>query len=265
MFHPQHLKNMKAFKKFLQNMLIIVTVFSLLGILGIILIHTVSTQPAIPEPKYVEENPSVEEFIGAIAETARQLGAENDLYASVMIAQAILESNNGQSGLSSAPNNNLFGMKGKYKNNSVTFATSEDDGTGNMSTIQAEFRKYPSYKDSMEDYVRLLRNGVSWNKELYKGAFKSNTNSYADATKHLTGTYATDSRYNEKLNQLIIEYDLQQYDQPIKNKTTITVSDGDSLHQIAQAYHVKVTSIKQWNQLRSDTVESGQKLNIYQY
>lgn len=246
-------------------MMIIVVVLSILGYLGIQLINTVFTESAIPEPRYVEESPSVEEFIGEIAETARQLSADNDLYASVMIAQAVLESNYGQSGLSAAPNNNLFGMKGKYKNNSVTFATSEDDGTGKMSTIHAEFRKYPSYKASMEDYVHLLRNGVSWNNNFYKGAFKSYTKSYAEATKYLTGTYATDSKYNEKLNDLILKYDLQQYDQPVKNKTTITVTNGDSLHQIAQAYHVKVTSIKQWNQLRSDTVEAGQKLNIYHY
>lgn len=215
--------------------------------------------------EYVDNSPSVEEFIGTIAETARELGAENDLYASVMIAQAILESEHGQSGLGSAPNYNLFGMKGKYQNNSVTLATSEDDGAGNMSTIMAEFRKYPSYEDSMKDYVNLLRNGVSWNKHYYIGVFKSNTTSYTDATKYLTGTYATDSKYSEKLNLVIAKYDLQQYDSPVKNKKTITVADGDSLLQIAKAYDVKVTSIKQWNQLRSDTIETGQQLNIYQY
>ena len=42
-----------------------------------------------------------EAFISQIGESARQLGQENDLYASVMIAQAILESGSGQSGLSS--------------------------------------------------------------------------------------------------------------------------------------------------------------------
>ncbi len=40
-----------------------------------------------------------EAFISQIGESARQLGQENDLYASVMIAQAILESGSGQSGL----------------------------------------------------------------------------------------------------------------------------------------------------------------------
>jgi len=217
------------------------------------------------EPVVVETTPSVEEFIGSIAEIARKLGAENDLYASVIIAQAVLESEHGQSGLGSAPNNNLFGMKGSYQNNSVKLETSEDDGSGNMTTVMADFRKYPSYEASIEDYVKLMLNGVSWNEDFYAGVFKSNTKSYTDATKFLTGSYATDSRYNEKLNALIAKYDLQQYDSPVKDKKTITVTDGDSLMHIAEAHNVKVTSIKQWNQLRSDTLEAGQQLNIYQY
>ncbi len=44
-------------------------------------------------------------------ESARQLGQENDLYASVMIAQAILESGSGQSGLASYPHYNLLVLK----------------------------------------------------------------------------------------------------------------------------------------------------------
>ena len=53
-------------------------------------------------------------FISQIGEPARQLGQDNDLYASVMIAQAILESGSGQSGLSGEPHYNLFGIKGHY-------------------------------------------------------------------------------------------------------------------------------------------------------
>ena len=231
----------------------------------IILLVNYSFNPAnTSAPDYVEEDPSVEEFIGEIAETARELGADNDLYASVMIAQAILESKHGQSGLASSPNYNLFGIKGKYQNDSVVLETSEDDGTGNMTTIQAEFRKYSSYEDSLKDYVNLLRNGVSWDKQYYTNVFKSKTTSYKDATNYLTGSYATDSKYNEKLNHLIAEYDLLQYDKPIQSKKTIKVEDGDSLTLIAHAHNVKVTSIKQWNQLNSDTIEAGQSLKIYQ-
>ncbi|MCY9546385.1 glucosaminidase domain-containing protein [Lysinibacillus xylanilyticus] len=217
------------------------------------------------EPVVVDDSPSVEEFIGSIAEIARKQGAENDLYASIIIAQAVLESEHGQSGLGSAPNNNLFGMKGSYQNNSVSLETSEDDGSGNMTRVMAAFRKYPSYEASIQDYVKLMRNGVSWNKNFYAGVFKSNTKTYTDATKFLTGSYATDSQYNEKLNSVIAKYDLQQYDSPVKDKKTITVADGDSLMHIAEAHNVKVTSIKQWNQLRSDRLEAGQQLNIYKY
>ncbi|GLC89303.1 glucosaminidase domain-containing protein [Lysinibacillus piscis] len=230
------------------------------------MITRIFQSPPPPTPTVIQDDrPSVEEFIGLIAETARQLAAENDLYASVMIAQAILESNSGQSGLSTAPNHNLFGMKGRYQNNAVSLETSEDDGTGKLTTIIAEFRKYPSYEASMKDYANLLRNGVSWDKNFYAGAWKSNTTAYLEATKFLTGSYATDSSYQEKLNALIAKYDLQQYDTPIKQKQTITVADGDSLTHIAETYNVKITSLKQWNQLRSDRIEAGQQLNIYHY
>lgn len=47
-------------------------------------------------------------FINQIAGTASQIAAERDLYASVMIAQAVLESSSGQSGLSQAPYYNFF-------------------------------------------------------------------------------------------------------------------------------------------------------------
>ncbi|EKL7554353.1 glucosaminidase domain-containing protein, partial [Enterococcus faecalis] len=51
---------------------------------------------------HFEKNESVEQFIQKIGEAARKVGQENDLYASVMIAQAILESASGQSLLSKA-------------------------------------------------------------------------------------------------------------------------------------------------------------------
>ena len=81
---------------------------------------------------YHGQNLETERFIAMIGEQARQIGQEHNLYASVMIAQAILESGSGNSQLAQAPYNNLFGIKGAYKGNSVTFNTQEDDGTGNM-------------------------------------------------------------------------------------------------------------------------------------
>ncbi len=160
----------------------------------------------------LDDEPNIEQFIDTIGETAQELGQANDLYASVMIAQAILESDQGRSGLAAEPYFNLFGIKGSYKNQSVEFETMEDDGKGNFTKVMAKFRKYPSYENSLEDYVTLLRDGLSWDKDFYQATFKSNTNSYQDVTAFLTGTYATDSRYHEKLNRLIEQYDLERYD-----------------------------------------------------
>lgn len=156
-----------------------------------------------------------EVFISQIGETARQLGQENDLYASIMIAQAILESNSGRSALSAAPHHNLFGIKGQYAGQSATMATLEDDGQGNTYNVNAEFRSYPSYVESLQDYVAILKHSR------YTYAWKSNTTSYMNATAALTGVYATDTSYNVKLNNLIQQYNLTQYDVPNVQATNI--------------------------------------------
>lgn len=149
-----------------------------------------------------------EVFISQIGEQARELGQTYDLYASVMIAQAVLESQSGQSRLAVAPNYNLFGMKGTYNGQSVVMETQEDDGAGNLTTIEATFRTYPSYRESLIDYAQVLQQEHFW------GAHKSMTSSYQEATQALTGVYATDSQYAAKLNALIVQYNLTQYDTP---------------------------------------------------
>lgn len=101
-------------------------------------------------------NQTTTAFIDSIGETARQIGQDYNIYASVLIAQAILKSNSGQSGLSQAPYYNLFGIKGSYNGNSVTMHTWEDDGTGNIYEIDEPFRLYGSLSDSRADYAALM-------------------------------------------------------------------------------------------------------------
>lgn len=164
----------------------------------------------------IPKNITVEKFILEIGEDARELAQKNDLYASVMIAQAILESGSGTSYLSDSPYFNIFGIKGSYNGNSVKLPTMEDLGNGTLYMIDSDFKAYNNYKESLEDYVDLMINGIVGNKEFYKNVWKSNTESYKDATKALTGSYATDIHYDEKLNSLIETYDLQEYDKSKK-------------------------------------------------
>ncbi|WP_235396774.1 C40 family peptidase [Faecalicatena contorta] len=161
--------------------------------------------------KYTEDL-TTEKFIAQIGVMAQEIGQENDLYASVMIAQAILESSSGNSLLGRAPYNNLFGIKGSYCGESVNLPTYEDDGTGRLYQINDKFRKYDTLKDSLEDYAMLLTQDMGM---YYSGAWKSNTQTYEDATAFLEGRYATDTFYSEKLNALIELYDLTRFDDPL--------------------------------------------------
>ncbi len=202
-----------------------------------------------------------QQFIDYIGNSARKLASNNDLYASVMIAQAMIESGWGTSGLASAPNYNLFGIKGEYDGASVNMGTQEDDGTGNLYSISSNFRKYPSYKESLEDYVSLLRGGTTGNSQLYAGAWKSNTDSYKDATKFLTGRYATDTTYADKLNSMIEKYNLTQFDDA-SNKT-YTVAEGDTLQSIADKFNISAEDLMNMNDLKTDNyIYPGKTLTV---
>lgn len=62
----------------------------------------------------IPNNQTTTAFIDSTERLPRQIGQDYNIYASVLIAQAILESNSGQSGLSQAPYYNFFGIKGSY-------------------------------------------------------------------------------------------------------------------------------------------------------
>lgn len=178
-------------------------------------------------PMSVLPNPTTEEFIASICEPAREIGQERGLYASVMVAQAILESGSGSSGLSKPPNNNLFGIKGSYKGQAAYMLTSEDDGTGAKYDIMSNFRRYPSVRESLEDYADLLTRDMA---DFYAPAWKSNAKTYAEACDYLQGHYATDTSYSGKLQGIIQAYGLEQYDHPLEasERTSSAPANADN-------------------------------------
>lgn len=214
-------------------------------------------------------------FIKKIALQASESALENDLYASVTIAQAILESGWGESGLS-ARNNNLFGIKGSYKGNSVNISTQEDDGSGNKYKIRANFRAYPSWDESIADHDYLLRHGLNG---FYKGAWKSNTNNYKDATRFLEGRYATDTSYASALNRLIETYNLTRFDKKqtkediewLKSDSTDpfekveTVFRMPTLEEVTHELTWGSTSRQVINQFENEEKASMQDVNLHEF
>ena len=236
---------------------------------------------------------SQQAFINEIGNSAAAVANSNDMYASVMIAQALLESSYGSSGLASAPNYNLFGVKGSYNGQSVYMPTKEYLD-GQWVTVTAAFRSYNSYAESFQDHANVIRSTAFGDTYHYSGVWKSNTSSYRDATAALAGSYATDPGYAEKLNWLIEAYNLTQYDwgAPVAQTTSYsdttgtvdttidtaasatataetvasqsyTVANGDTLWDIAARFGTTVDNLMSLNGLTLDSVLSvGQTIQI---
>ncbi len=226
----------------------------------------------------VEASTAATQFLRNIIPAAQNVARGKDIYTSVMIAQAALESGWGTSVLSKAPNHNLFGVKGSYNGQSVNMQTLEDSGGQNYYSIQANFRKYPSYQESLEDYADKIVNGISGAPLFYSGAWKSKTNSYQDATAYLTGRYATDTAYASKLNRIIEQFGLTKYDtetavnmaEEIANQQTMTASgdgytvvSGDSLYAIARKTGTSIQDLLSLNGLNLNSIiHPGQVLSL---
>ncbi|KEK15089.1 mannosyl-glycoprotein endo-beta-N-acetylglucosamidase [Limosilactobacillus reuteri] len=175
-----------------------------------------STEASAEQRRLLEEDKQVYQpqqpsaiqakFINRIAPAAQQIGREYDLYPSIIIAQAALESDWGCSTLGKAPNNNLFGVKGYFARQTVAQPTTEYDDQGHKFQVVSNFRQYASEYEALRDYAQTLE------APLYQGVHRQNTKDYRDATRALRGRYATDPEYDRKLNQLIDTYRLTKYD-----------------------------------------------------
>ncbi|MDN6639966.1 MAG: glucosaminidase domain-containing protein [Tetragenococcus sp.] len=273
------------------------TVLSLVGT-GLVIAPT--TTVLFPQESHAEEyqvsESEASDLINQIGTSAQQIADSNDLYASVMIAQALLESGNGSSSLSSSPTHNLFGVKAYGQEPSIWLST-EEYIDGEYETMNEPFRIYDSYEESLQDHAALLKSSsYSTDAPNYQGAWKSQTASYTDATAFLTGRYATDPDYGEKLNSLIQSYNLTQFDTPAQsngsdyavetsyeaednteneapvteeasssNSTggTYTVQQGDTLWDIAQEQGISLDELMANNGLsQGEMVSIGEQLAV---
>lgn len=173
-----------------------------------------------------------EDFIKEIGPMAKELSKEYNLLPSLICGVACHESNFGSSGLAEK-SNNLFSIKGEYKGDSVTFRTWEVYN-GQRVDVDAKFRKYPSYKESMEDFCKLIHNGVSWNKALYHSVI--GVKDWKDVIVKFADTpYMTDPDYEGKLMNITEKYKLYEFNeesdkgsvQPENDETAETAPDTE--------------------------------------
>lgn len=168
------------------------------------------------------------------------------ILASVTLAQFILESGYGKSELAQNANN-LFGMKKSLSGNTwsgstwdgssvYTKQTKEDDGTGNLYTITADFRKYPNIEKSIADHSAYLLGAKNGSALRYAGL-----KGEKDPAKAIhiikAGGYATSTTYESKLLEIIKRWNLTQYDaQNSTPSTPSTPTDGTRWFRVRKSW-----------------------------
>lgn len=148
-----------------------------------------------------------QKFINTVAPYAEQSYKEYKIFASITLAQAMLESDTGKSALTKKANN-LFGIKAnKWTGKTITMKTKEHYGNSDV-VVAAVFRSYDSWSESIEDHVNFLLKNSTYKQH---GVFTAaNYTEQAEAIQ--AAGYATDPNYANELITLIKKYKLDKYD-----------------------------------------------------
>lgn len=205
--------------------------------------------------------------------------------ASIKLAQALLESGNGNSYLAREANNH-FGIKcgGAWNGKSVT---RPDDNANDC------FRVYENPEQSFRDHSEFLL------RPRYAALFRLDKNDYKGWARGLKQAgYATNPRYPELLIEMIERYGLDQYDrketfvekekrevivekeivsnvkenppdivktEEIKSPVAMRIHEvkgNETLYSLSKLYNVSVDQIKALNGLEGDALSIGQLLVI---
>lgn len=147
-------------------------------------------------------------FVNGIVAYVMSVCQSNNLYASVAMAQAVVESAYGSSTLAQEAHN-LFGIKADSTWHGATYTKNTQEViNGRTVTISAAFRKYDSFKDSIADYAKKLES-----RPQYVNAFSNHAHNYVESVKAIkAGGYATAPTYVSSIVNCINNYGFYKLD-----------------------------------------------------
>ena len=213
-----------------------------------------------------------EEFIKKVYKQTYQMAQDNGLPHDFIMAQVIQETGWGDKVLKDT--NNIFNIKtgSSWKGKKSTHNVWEIID-GKKVWVDADFRKYDSYGDSVDDWLKFLKEN-----KRYKALFEKENLSTAEFAKkiHKAG-YATDPNYAKNIvnitkgktyKRLIgkakASYDNEsKVDKNISNDAYV-VKKGDYLEKIANKYNITVKQLLEINPqiLNKNNISIGQRINI---
>ena len=244
----------------------------------------------------------VKEFVQKLYNSAKNVEAKEGFNALFILAQVALEtgwlryvSSDYRTGEYSY---NLFNIKGKYNGESVRVPTTEyyamsqevvDAGFESVSEhinkkegrkvelisigeysggrlkvrILDDFRKYPDYESSINDWIKLLKT------KRYEPAYAVRGDLEQFAQKIYECGYATDPQYVSKILSVAsnikahLPEEKEEPNVPVQEYLTYTVVPGDTLSGIAKRHGVPLSAIIELNQIQNpNLIYPGQTFKI---
>ena len=176
------------------------------------------------------------------------------ILASLTASQAFIESNKGNSGLTQKANN-LFGIKGEYNGQYVIMPTTEYYN-GVKTKVDAKFRKYPSWLESVADHSRLFNTNKRY------ANLRGCTN-YKEACVNVQADgYATSPTYSSTLTKTIEKYKLYEWDAEVLgviNEYQWKIGETYSTHQDLYIREEPNGAKKDWDDITDDAKKHGFK------
>jgi len=185
---------------------------------GLYISHAYVSTPTLTLCKDAASTPGTspsttpEQFIAAAVPGAQLGWRQYGVPPSVTIAQAILESGWGRSGLA-VNHRNYFGIKcqngrfGTLANGCYTYKTNECTKAGKCFSTTGSFRTYATMAHSFRDHGNFLRVNSR-----YKPAFAYTRNANKFIWAVWKAGYATDPNYYTKITGIMASHKLYQYD-----------------------------------------------------
>jgi Mannosyl-glycoprotein endo-beta-N-acetylglucosaminidase len=201
--------------------------------------------------KNSSNTPTIHHYILKYGHIAQTESFKSGIPASIILAQAILESGFGNSDLSKRSNNH-FGIKWKSKEDGDFVSALDDDYDKDGKRIASRFVKYDSPIASFRHHSRFISQ-----KRHYRPLFKYGRTDFINWAYGLKVCgYSTDSDYGTKLIKLIRLYNLDSYDNCYLDKTT----NPGSKKENAQRIHTSPTKTSQLHILYKFLKTQGQCL-----
>ena len=144
------------------------------------------------------------DFLGELSGQAIHSGVENRLPPSVTLAQAVLESGWGRSGLATQ-HKNLFGLKSGAHSDGVILSSWEGGGA-TRTRHKSRFRAYDDWSESLAHHNLLISTDRRYQEAR---AAWMNWEAFID---ELAPVYATDPEYVTRVSQIVERYDLDAWD-----------------------------------------------------